>query len=253
MTAYSLYLGCVIPTQFPHVERAVRDVMIATGTEVSEMKGASCCAPNHLFGISRQAWLALNKRNLGLASGTIVTACDECFASLQDARLALSEGGKGLPDVKPFLTFLSENDAVLRQKSRKLGLRCAVQHSCHLLRPSKVRKADDPENPLLMRNALDAIGCSPIQHEAERDCCGGQASGPNGVGRKLADRKVLSARTAGADLIVTSCAHCLRNLSRPSGEIPVLDIAQLYAFALGSEPSKVGLPEQIARSQVKRQ
>jgi heterodisulfide reductase subunit B len=252
MTAYSLYLGCLIPTQFPHVERAMRDVLAVTGAEVSEMNGASCCAPNRLFGVSRQTWLALNKRNLGLASGTIVTACDECFASFQDARLALSENGKGLPEVKPLLALLSENEGLLRQKGRKLGLRCAVQHSCHLLRPSKIRRVDDPENPLLMRNALDAIGCSSVQHRAERDCCGGQASGPNEVRKKLADRKVLSAREAGADLIVTSCAHCLKNLREHSVGIPVLDIAQLYAFALGSEPSKIGVPEQIAKGQVKQ-
>lgn|GEM_PF-1393111 len=251
MKACSLFLGCLIPTQFPHVERAVRDVIAATSTEVTEMKGASCCAPNHLFGVSAQVWLALNKRNLGLANGTIVTACDECFASLQDARLALAEGGKGLPEVKPFLVFLSENEELLRQKSRKLGLHCAVQQSCHLLRPSRVRKVDDPENPLLMKNALDAIGCSTVQHDAERDCCGGQASGPNDVKRKLADRKVLSAKTAGADVIVTSCAHCLRNLREPSDGIPVLDIAQLYAFALGSEPGKVGIPERITKGRVK--
>jgi len=252
MTVYSLYLGCVIPTQFPEVERAVRDILSVVGAEVTEMNGASCCAPNQLFGVSRKAWLALNKRNLGLASGTILTACDECFASLQDARLALSEGGKGLPEVKPLLSFLSENEGLFRQKATGLGLRCAVQHSCHLLRPSKVRKVDDPENPLLMRNALDTIGCSSIQHEAERDCCGGQASGSTRVKDKLADRKVASAKEAGADLIVTSCAHCLRNLREHSEGIPVLDIAQLYAVALGSEPSKVGVPEEIIKSQVKQ-
>lgn len=249
MTAYSLYLGCLIPAQFPRVERAVRDVLVATGTEFSDINGASCCAPNHLFGLSEAAWLALNKRNLGLATGTVLTACDECFASLQDARLALSEGGKGLPDVRPFLSFLSDNDGVLRERARRLGLSCAAQHSCHLLRPSKVRRVDDPENPVLMRSALDAIGCTTVQHDEELSCCGGQASNRSEVRRAMADRKINSAEKAGADCVVTTCAHCLRNLSSRS-RLPVLHIAQLCALSLGSDPAKVGIPSGLKRAGV---
>lgn len=253
MTEYSLYLGCVIPTLFPHVERAVRDVLSGSNVSSAEMASASCCAPNYMFGLSKQAWLALNKRNLSLATGTILTACDECFASLQDARLAISEGGKGLPEVKPFLAFLSDQQETFKKEARSLGLRCAIQHSCHLLRPSKVRMVDDPDNPLLMKNALDVVGCSSVPHDEEMSCCGGQASGQLSPGKELATRKIASATRAGADCVVTTCAHCLNHLSRNSPQLPVLHVAQLYALSLGSNPLSIGVPNTLVRRAASQQ
>jgi len=247
MTEYSLYLGCVIPTLYPHVERAVRDVLSSSEVRPAEMASVSCCAPNYMFGLSRQSWLALNKRNLGLAAGTILTACDECFASLQDARQAISEGGKGMPEVKPFLVFLSDQQETLKKEARSLGLRCAIQHSCHLLRPSKVRMVDNPDNPVLMKKALEVVGCTSVPHEEEMSCCGGQASGKLNPGKELAAKKIASARAAGADCIVTTCAHCLNHLTQNSPQFPVLHVAQLYALSLGSGPSSVGVPNRLVR------
>jgi len=245
MTAYSLYLGCLVPTQFPYVERAVRDVLSSVGVETSEMIGASCCAPNRLFGVNEQTWLALNRRNFSLARGEILTVCDECFASLQDASLEIDGSGETLPPVKPFVAFLSENEKELGEKANELGLKCAIQHSCHLLRPSKVRKVDNPENPILMRNALDAIGCRSVKHDEELSCCGGQIVATSRVREVLAKRKISSAEGAGADCVVTTCAHCLLHLSDHSPRLPVVHLAQLYALALGSEPSAVGLTPEL--------
>jgi len=223
----------------------VRDLLGRAGVEILEMSGASCCAPQHLFGVSKAGWLALNKRNLSLAGGEILTACDECFASLQDARVSLAD--EGLPGVKPLVTLISENEEALRGMTKGLDLRCAVQHSCHLLRPSKVRKVDEPEKPMLLRAALDAIGCTSIPHTEELSCCGGQILGSSQPGEKLARRKIASALEAGADCIVTTCAHCLRHLSRHSTKLPVLHLSQLYAVALGSEPSKIGVSGDLVR------
>jgi len=122
-----------------------------------------------------------------------------------------------------------------------LNLRCAVQHSCHLLRPSSVRKVDDPEAPKLVKSLLEAIGCEYVVQEDEVGCCGGSIYAGSEIPKKLAIRRIRGAQDARADLIITTCPHCLKHLGAHSRAMPVLHLAQLYALALGSNPSDVGM------------
>jgi len=247
--AYYLYLGCIIPNLFPEIERATRDILAKLNVEFSDMKGASCCAPPGLLGVHRDSWLVLNRRNLSMADGVIITPCDECFASLQDARGILSESIKDLPEVKPLPQFISGNLQSIGEKFQGgLNLKCAVQHSCHLLRPSETRKVDDPEAPKLIADLLNAIGCERVVHEDELACCGGLIYEGSEVGIKLAMRKVDACNRSGADCVVTTCAHCLRQLRKVSTTMPILHLAQLYALATGSEPSSIGIPDTLRMS-----
>lgn len=231
-----------MPNLFPEVERAVRDTLSKLDIEYSDARGTACCLPPALFGFNKDAWLKMNLRNFSLAKGDFLTVCDECFASLQDARVSIeNEEGKVLPNVLPFVKALKDVEGTIEDRIKNsLDLRCAVQHSCHMLRPSSVRKVDDPESPKLVKSLLEVLGCENVEQEDEVGCCGGSICAGSDISRNLAIRRIRGAENSRADLIVTTCPHCLKHLGTYSKVVPVLHLAQLYALALGSNPSEVG-------------
>ncbi|MEM1558415.1 MAG: heterodisulfide reductase-related iron-sulfur binding cluster [Thermoproteota archaeon] len=244
----TLYLGCVIKALYPEVEKAVKDVLSRMGIEFEEPKDASCCAPLGFFSLNRYAWLRLNERNMRLFQDTVVTACDDCFASLSDAFKTISEkkGVKAL-EVKPFGKFMLENLESRRLRFSFKGLRCAVQHSCHFLRPS--RGMDDAENPRVVKNVLEKLGYVPTSYDGELDCCGGLVFEER-VGEMLARRKAEALEKSGADCVVSTCSHCMRQL-RTVSRIPVLHLAQLSALSMGANPEEIGVPDMLLRRMVK--
>lgn len=239
---YSLYLGCIVPNLLPEVELSVRRVLRELEVYFEDMMGASCCLPPALFGFNEEAWLGMNERNMKLANHDVLTVCDECFASMQDARGVLSKRISDLPEVVPLVKLLAESVGKLKEaKKFEVDVRCAIQHSCHLLRPSKVRGVDDARSPRLVRSVLEAIGCEVISYEDELSCCGGSICDGGNISKQLALRKLGSVEASGAKLIVTTCPHCLRQLSAHSSKLPVIHLAQLCALALGSPSGEIGL------------
>lgn len=246
----TLYLGCVIRSVQPEVEKAVKETLSRIGVSFGEQPEASCCAPSWFFSLSREAWLRLNERNMRLLNSTVVTACDDCFSSLSDAFRILAEN-KSIkpPEVKPFQVLLLERLREVKPRLSFKGLRCAVQHSCRFLRPS-IRGLDNPEDPKVVKSVLEALGFIPVSYDGELNCCGGFVSDEK-VGGEMARLKACSAEKAGADCIVATCSHCMLRL-RSVNRIPVLHLAQLSAFSLGSDPVQIGFPETLLRRVVKR-
>lgn len=246
----ALYPGCVIRTVHPEVEKAVKETLSRLGVSFQEKTEASCCAPSWFFSLSREAWLRLNERNMRLLNSTVVTACDDCFASLSDAFTILAERKSVKPpEVKPFQALLLERLREVKPRLGFTGLRCAVQHSCRFLRSSG-RSLDNPEDPKIVKSVLEMLGFLPVSYERELDCCGGFVSDEK-ISGEMARLKAGSAEEAGADCIVATCSHCMLRLN-PVSRIPVLHLAQLSAFSLGSDPVQIGFPETLRRRMVKR-
>ncbi|MBO3769709.1 MAG: heterodisulfide reductase-related iron-sulfur binding cluster [Thermoproteota archaeon] len=243
----TLYLGCLIRTLYPEVEKAVYEVLGRIGVVFEEPKGASCCAPLGLFSLSKNAWLRLNERNMRLFQSTVLTVCDDCFASLSDAFKILSEKNNvRVPEVKPFGKFMLEK---LEEKGLRFsfkGLRCAVQHSCHLLRPA--RNVDNAENPMVVKNVLEKLGYIPVSYVSELDCCGGLVFEEK-MRDAIARRKAEALEKSGADCVVTTCSHCMRQLKSVS-RLPVLHLAQLSALSMGANPEEIGISEILLRRMV---
>jgi len=244
----TLYLGCVIRSLYPEVEKAVKETLNRVSIHFEEPKDASCCAPLGFFSLNRNVWLRLNERNMRLFQSTVVTACDDCFASLSDAFKIVSEkNGIKAPEVKPFEKIMMEKLEERGMVFSFKGLRCAVQHSCHLLRPA--RGMDDAENPRMVKRILERLGYLPIPYEGELDCCGGLVF-EDRMSRVLADRKTRALEESGADCVVVTCSHCMRQLKSVS-KLPVLHLAQLSALSLDVKPGEIGVPETLVRRMVK--
>ncbi len=133
-----------------------------------------------------------------------------------------------LRDVVGFDTLKSKAVAPLS------GKKLAAYYGCLLLRPSRVMRIDDPENPTIMEDFLRAIGAEPVISPARNECCGGYISLEDREAARAHSAEIAdSAASHGADGIVTACPLCRYNLIKSGSPLPVFYFTELLAKALG--------------------
>ena len=128
----------------------------------------------------------------------------------------------------------------------------ACYYGCLLVRPPKVVKFDDPENPTSLDRLVKAMGGESLDWPYKVECCGGGLSlSRTDVVVKLTDSILGMARQAGADCIAVSCPMCQVNLDLRQQDIkkqtgkdyqmPVVYITQLLGLGLGigSEQTRI--------------
>ena len=119
-----------------------------------------------------------------------------------------------------------------------------------LLRPKELG-IDDPEDPTIMEEFVEALGAETVEWRAKVRCCGSYHTVNNkDVVVNLAHGIIENAREAGAEAIITSCPLCAFNLDHRQEEIrkkyldfetmPVFYFSQLLALALGVDGDALG-------------
>jgi len=132
------------------------------------------------------------------------------------------------------------------------GLKLVTYYGCLLSRPPEVTKFDDPENPTLMDQVLEAAGATILEWPYKTECCGAGYSITDVTIVKRLTREILAmAKAAGADCIATACPLCQMNLDlrqkdteKASGEnfnLPVFYFTQLLGLAFGISRKDLGL------------
>jgi heterodisulfide reductase subunit B len=132
------------------------------------------------------------------------------------------------------------------------GLKLVTYYGCLLSRPPEVTKFDDPENPTLMDQVLEAAGATILEWPHKTECCGAGYSITDVTIVKRLTREILAmAKAAGADCIATACPLCQMNLDlrqkdteKASGEtfnLPVFYFTQLLGLAFGISRKDLGL------------
>jgi heterodisulfide reductase subunit B len=269
---YRFFAGCIARLKLPHIEMSVRKVLSATGFDLEDEAGFTCCPDPVVFrSASREEWLAVAARNLSLnGDDPIVTLCPGCASSLsearhmlhQDAQLAADVGARldrlglrlGLPKVSHFVRLLCEGDVpklLEGMLSKRLeGLKVACHYGCHLVRPSDAVGFDDPEKPRSLDDLVGLTGAISLDYEDKYLCCG-RPSLDEATSMAIAEHKLESMSKAGCDVVVVACPFCFEQfelgqvvISRKSGKdfgLPVLYVSQLLGLAMGMEPDKVGL------------
>ncbi len=242
--------GCVIPNRYPGVEKAVFFTMEKLGIKLKPLEGYSCCPPPGIMrSINEELWYELAVRNIGLSGDLeVLTACNGCFSTLQDA-YSIS-GGKG-NKIRHYAEFLFRDVGLekIREKVKKfLPLRVAVHYGCHLVRSSTYRNVDSPENPVMIDRLVETIGCESVYYRTRMVCCG--AGGGVGAGFRDLSLKILRRKMENfpnVDCIVVVCPLCLRQFDTRQKDldshrpIPVLHYAQLLAVAFGLDVDQIGL------------
>jgi len=273
LTHVPYYPGCSLKTKALGYERSAMDCAKALGFEMHEIATWNCCGSS----------FPLTKDNLmGLAGPTnilleaeqhcqereidakLITLCSFCYNTLKRTDFAFREEPKKLETLNAFLKRKYEGsvkvvhyleylrdvigfDNLAKMVKRDMSqIRVAPYYGCLLLKPKKEIALDDPEEPVILHDFLEAIGCQVVDFPGQVDCCGSYLimRDPEKV-LELSHNILQEANDYGAQALVTACPLCQSNLDRSEGErrgadhflgvqgMPIFYFTQLLAVALG--------------------
>ncbi len=258
---FAYYPGCTATSTAVEYEESVRETSRYLGIELEEIPGWTCCGASSGHVINHELAVALPSRNLALAekmSLAMVAPCPACSLRHKNAdyelkkdpalktkieadigmNLKLSQKPKHILEV----LYQDIGPDAIREKVRKSleGLKVVTYYGCYLVRPPEVTAFDDPENPTVMDEIMEALGVEVIDWSYKVECCGGSLSivTPEIV-EKLSGKIVHAASEAGADAIVTACGICQLNLDMrqpkdADSPLPIFYFSELTALAFGS-------------------
>ncbi len=272
---YIPFFGCMMTTKFPWFEAAVRRTLDRIGVELVDVDGFTCCPdPIYFQARDKMEWYSIAARNISIAEDLghdIVTTCSGCTATLSEVNLALKEDEnlkglinkqlkkigrefKGSVDVRHAVTILRDDfgiERIIETVKRPLeGLKVAVHYGCHLLKPSRVMRVDDPDHPTILETLLEAIGAEPIHHEMTLLCCG-RACVTDAIPQHMLADILESVKSNEADCMGLICPTCFdefdlgqvvlgRKLGKTFG-VPIVYYFQLLGIAQGMGIEDVGL------------
>lgn len=275
---YLLFLGCVIPYRIPSYEISARKVLEKLGVKLVEMPEFNCCGLP-IDSVDHDAMLILAARNLCLAEKEgldILTLCPGCAGTLRKVNKSLEKDKKlkehinsilkevglqfqgGKIRVLHLIQALSEDiglDKIKEAVEKPLTcLRVAEHNGCHILRPTKYIGFDDPENPVVLKNLIEATSAQCLDYMYETDCCGAPIVGVNDeIPLRLAGDKLQNIKAVKAEALITVCPFChmmfdinqprIERLFSEKFELPVLHYPQLLGLAMGLDTKELAFNE----------
>lgn len=272
---YIPFFGCMMTTKYPWFEASVRKTATKIGMELVDVDGFTCCPdPIYYQARNKMEWYTIAARNISLAEDLgydLITTCSGCTATLSEVNLALKEDDdlkakvnerlkkigrqyKGTINVRHAVTVIRDDfglEKVTQTVKRPLkGLRVAVHYGCHLLKPSRVMRVDDPDHPTIMENLIKAIGAEPIHHDRTMLCCGKAC-----MSESIPDHMIMdileTIKSKEADCMGLICPTCFDQFDlkqiilgrkyKKTLDIPIVYYFQLLGLAQGLDPKDVGL------------
>ena len=277
---YALFHGCNIPARLEQYADATVAVCARLGIEPVEMDGFNCCG-YPARNTDHRAYVLSAAKNLALAERAgmdMLVMCKCCYGSLKKASYFLSQDPdlkvdinrilakenleyRNTIQVKHLLSVLYHDVGLKRLKENisktYSGLQIAVSYGCHALRPSTVTEFDDPVSPKIFDELVEATGAFSVEWTRKLDCCGAPLTGINDqLAMEMAQKKIDSARKAGAQFICTACPYTqlqfdgvqMRMAAQSNNGEPLAPILypQLLGLCMGIDEKKLG----IAKSEI---
>jgi len=282
---FAFFPGCLIPTRHPAMEFAIRRTVARLGVELVDLEGASCCPdPIYFKSKDKLSWLAVAARNLALAEVLgldIFTNCSGCTATLSETVHLLEDDslrnkvnarlrriGKqylGATRVRHIVTLLRDvagYEAVRKSVVRPLtGLKVAIHYGCHLLKPSRIMQVDDPNDPHVLEELVQALGATPVRHRNWYLCCG-KACQSEHIPSNMMHDLLSTVNEEEADLLCLICPTCYGQFDygqlkvakqfNEDFDTPPVYYLQLLAFAQGVPYGELGFEKQRFKPEVLR-
>ncbi len=271
--SYTFYPGCSLDSTARDFRESTEAVCAALDIELVELPDWICCGATAAHATNEKLAMALPVENLSRAAKfghDVVVACAACYNRLQLANLAVRNDGRtrhemqritgrpydGSINVRHILQVLFGDvglEKIRRSVRNELrGLKVACYYGCLLARPREVSIFDDPENPRLMDDCVEAIGAEPIEWPHRTECCGAAYSLTSpGMAMRLTGEILSMAKEAGADCLAVACPLCQSNLDlrqqdieslrNEKFELPVFYFTQLLGLAFGLPERSLGL------------
>ncbi len=253
----SYFPGCTLKNKAKDLDVYAYRSAEALGVTLEEIENWQCCGGVFTTAGNEIATKLSSVRALKDASDKgqpLVTVCSAChnvikqtnyqmqtngeFADKVNRYMAADGGYAGETEVYHYLEMLRDLvgfDAVKEKVQNSMkGKKIAAYYGCLLLRPNKVMRMDDPENPTIMEDFIRALGAEAVVYARRNECCGGYISveSPDAA-KKNAAAILENAKAAGAEMIITACPLCKYNLVKCGADIPVVYFTELLAEALG--------------------
>jgi heterodisulfide reductase subunit B len=267
--------GCTLSTKALGFDVAARASAKALGFELAELSEWNCCgatfplAADNELALVGPTRILINAQKEGVRLATLCAICynvlkrtavflQENEEKRERINLFIEEEYEGQVQVQHFLEILRDElgfEAVRGRVAKRLeGLRVAPYYGCLLLRPQSEIGLDDPDEPTVLHDLLESLGCEVIDFPHKTECCGSYLTvSAAGTAEELAYTILSSASREGAEMLVTSCPLCQFNLDYRQEQmgkrhigfspLPVLYFAQLLGIALGLDSADYGFGE----------
>ena len=243
--------------------------------ELEYLEGASCCG-SPLMSVNMKSFAYLALRNLALADATgldTLVLCPGCHLAFYEAAHYAEQSSQLKEELNALLSNEGLNyqgkvkawhlvdllhdglglDKIKSAVSKPLkGLRLATHIGCHAIRPSRLPRVDDPENPVKLDRLVEALGAEVVDYPEKLDCCGaGFLLGNPQAGLTVAGVKVKALQARGVDGLVVACPLCHKMLGQKQQsasqvvgaelDLPVIYYTQLLGLAIGESEDALGL------------
>ena len=252
----SYFPGCTLKNKAKDLDAYAYRSCEALGVTLEEIEDWQCCGGVFTTAENEVATKLSSVRALKYAAGKgqpLVTVCSACHNVIKQTNHAMQTNKTfsdkvnrymadgvygGEAEVYHYLEMLRDLvgfDAVKEKVVNSLkGRKIAAYYGCLLLRPNKVMRMDDPENPTIMEDFIRALGAEAVVYAKRNECCGAYVSleSPESAKRN-ALAIVENAKAAGAQMIITACPLCKYNLIKCGADIPVVYFTEILAEALG--------------------
>lgn len=273
----AFFPGCTAQADQIGYEASVRTIMPRLGVELAEMEGAACCGYPPYSSVNEAAWFYSGARDMAIAEGMglpLFTLCNGCHLSFTETKHALAkdsalkakinekltrenlhyEGEAELIHVFELLHDKLGKERITAAVTKPLtGFRFGAHPGCHSIRPSRLGRPDDAENPRKLDDLINWIGAQAVEYPGKIDCCGSSLASASGkTVMEIAGDKLKTVKGLALDGLVTTCPFCFkvydnrqRAIASTIGdrtlEVPVFYYTQLLGLAMGLGQEQLGL------------
>ena len=217
------FAGCMTEYVYPDLGKKIINFLTKKGVEVVLPGGQGCCgAPAYLGAGDFETGRRLADTNIKAFADVdyIITGCATCTSALKDYEKFLADTpertesyGKFSEKVKDISQFLVDvlklPPSSYRVSPELKGLKVTWHDPCHLIRYLGIK-----EEPRQIIKSLDGL---KYEEMIRADWCCGMAGTFSisyyDLSKKIAERKMETIKSTGADIVVTSCPGCIIQLT----------------------------------------
>lgn len=263
---YLYYPGCTVKRDALEYEESSLALLEKMNIRIKELNKWYCCGAlfslatddlmSYIGGVRTliEAQKLIEKDNF---SG-LLTLCPMCYNVLKRINLTLKNDVNKLETLNAYMDeeskykvsvrvvhlidVLTKNVNVLKELvlNKPTKLKVAVYYGCMILRPKEIA-IDNPENPQVIENLLNALGVTTIDYPFKAECCGSYYILLNkDIISDRVNTIVLNTLRRGANTIVMICPLCLYNFKRVveenskiRDEINIMYLSELLAYLVG--------------------
>lgn len=250
MEEYLFFPGCTLKTRAGELEESLKKSFLALGIKLKELDEWNCCGvsfslvDDNLMRLVGPSRVLINAKKEGKE---LVTVCSMCYNVLKRVNKVLRENPEKRRVICDFIEdeYSGEVEVLhpieilrdkigferIRELASSLGKKVGTYYGCLLLRPHEDMNFDEPENPTVMEELTEAIGCKLIISHTRIECCGSYLALKSEEMAISRSKRILDG-FRGADIVVTSCPLCVYNLRRAANGIEIMYFTQLLEEAL---------------------